>query len=127
MECPASPANPFSSDTYVEKRPSISCHPRFSISAAALSSSSSRACRLLKSLASLFATPLVCFQSVADSLCKTPGVGYPGQDVVQNVRTLEFPPRLFSRTYELPPQTDRFASPAFSWAYELLFSQAPCF
>jgi hypothetical protein len=34
---------------------------------------------------------------------------------------------LFSRTYELPPPIHRFASPAFSSAYELLFSQLPCF
>jgi hypothetical protein len=34
---------------------------------------------------------------------------------------------LFSRTYELPPQTDRFASTAFSWTYKSLFSQFACF
>src|SRR5882762_2927774 len=34
---------------------------------------------------------------------------------------------LFSTIYELPPQTDRFLSPAFSSTYELLFSQLPCF
>src|SRR5258707_14754587 len=34
------------------------------------------ACRLLKSLASLFALPFLCFQQLAASLCKIPGVGY---------------------------------------------------
>jgi hypothetical protein len=34
---------------------------------------------------------------------------------------------LFSRTYKLPPRTHRFASPAFSFTYKLLFSQLACF
>src|ERR1700686_3055418 len=37
-------------------------------------------CTLLNSLASLFAHAFVCFQSFADSFCKTPGVGYPGSN-----------------------------------------------
>jgi len=35
--------------------------------------------------------------------------------------------RLFSRTYELPPPPHRFTSHAFSYTYELLFSQLACF
>ena len=34
---------------------------------------------------------------------------------------------VFSRTYELPPPHHRFASHAFSYTYELLFSQLTCF
>src|ERR1700758_871213 len=41
-----------------------------------LTRSASIACTLLNSLASLFATPLVCFQSFAASFPKTPGVGW---------------------------------------------------
>ena len=35
----------------------------------------SRVCRLLDSLASLFRAPVLCFQQLADSFCKTPGGG----------------------------------------------------
>jgi hypothetical protein len=41
----------------------------------ALTLGPSIACRLLKSLASLFATRALCFQQLAASFCKTPGVG----------------------------------------------------
>src|SRR5579864_1668847 len=40
-----------------------------------LNTHSSIACTLLNSLASLFAHAFLCFQSFADSFCKTPGVG----------------------------------------------------
>jgi hypothetical protein len=48
-------------------------HPRVSILSTLLSACASIACALLKSLASLFATPFLYFQSVADSFCKKPG------------------------------------------------------
>src|SRR5216683_2919729 len=35
------------------------------------------ACALLNSLAALFPTPVLCFQQLRDSFCKTPGVAYP--------------------------------------------------
>ena len=43
----------------------------------AVSSAFLVSCRLLNSLASLFGTRVLCFQYLADSLCKTPGVGVP--------------------------------------------------
>jgi hypothetical protein len=46
-----------------------------------LNTHNSIACTLLNSLASLFAHAFVCFQSFADSFCKTPGVGYPRQQL----------------------------------------------
>src|SRR5437879_3304417 len=123
MKYPTGPINLFTSDTYEETRPSISCNSRLFIPTADLSALPSIACRLLNSLASLFATPLVCFQPLAASFSKMPGVGYPRQDLVHTVHALEFRSRVFSRSYELPPKTDRFASPAFSCTYKSLFSQ----
>src|SRR5882762_3393239 len=42
-----------------------------------LSPSLSTDCALLFSLAALFRTPILCFQELADSLCKNRGVGVP--------------------------------------------------
>src|SRR5260221_5419838 len=50
-------------------------HLLASIPSPALSSYKSTACALLNSLASLFATPSLCFQSFADSFAKIGGVG----------------------------------------------------
>src|SRR6266849_5087110 len=41
----------------------------------ALSPFVSEICGLFNSLGALFATPVVCFLQLADSFCKTPGVG----------------------------------------------------
>jgi hypothetical protein len=49
------------------------CHSLVSIPLNVLSACTSIACALLNSLASLFATPLLCFQSFADSFAKTRG------------------------------------------------------
>src|SRR6266404_7630618 len=38
----------------------------------------SAVCSLLSSLCALFCTRFLCFQQLAASFCKTPGVGYPG-------------------------------------------------
>src|SRR6202140_4367418 len=46
-----------------------------------LNTHGSIACTLLNSLASLFAQAFVCFQSFADSFCKTPGVGVSPQQL----------------------------------------------
>ena len=43
----------------------------------ALSPYVSEICGLFNSLCALFSTPVVCFQQLADSFCKTPGVGVP--------------------------------------------------
>src|SRR5258708_9109551 len=48
-------------------------HPLVSIPSTLLSVCASIACTLLKSLASLFATPILCFQSLADSFTKIVG------------------------------------------------------
>jgi hypothetical protein len=93
MKYPACPVNPVYSDTYVIGRAfRFASHVIFS-SAKILTPISSVVCRLLftlsregKSLASLFTTPLLCFESLVAcppvmwraSFCKSPGVGYPG-------------------------------------------------
>src|SRR5882762_2548903 len=101
-----------------------------------LTLSASIACRLLKSLASLFAPRILCFQRLAASFRKTPGVG--GTVFLCDTSAFSAPARrggslryhlqflsrsLFSRTYELPPPHHRFASLAFSSTYKSLFSQ----
>ena len=98
--------------------------------------SASIACRLLNSLASLFSTPFLYFQSLAASFRKTPGVW--GTVFLCGASAFSAPARhggslryhaqflnrsLFSRTYELPPPHHRFASHAFSSTYKSLFSQ----
>ena len=50
-------------------------HSLVSNSTPLLSICASIACALLNSLAALFSTAVVCFQSFADSFAKTPGVG----------------------------------------------------
>jgi hypothetical protein len=103
--------------------------------------SASIACRLLKSLASLFPSPFLYFQSFAASFRKTPGVWgtvflcdtsafsaslYPEPRGVRY--HFQFLSRsLFSRTYELPPTRHRFASRGFSYTYKLHFPQLPYF
>ena len=102
--------------------------------------SASIACRLLNSLASLFSTPFLYFQSLAASFRKTPGVwgtaflcatsafSAPARRDGSLRYHLQFLSRsLFSRTYELPPPHHRFASHAFSSTYKSLFSQLACF
>lgn len=72
----------------------------------------SSAWRLLKSLASLFQTPVLCFQPFAASSRKTPGVA---------------PRRPFTSRRSRTPSHENFAPPFFSWPYELLFPQAHSF
>ncbi len=91
--------------------------------------SASIACRLLNSLASLFSTPFLYFQSLAASFVKIPGVGVPrgfsslftGSAVREG--QLNFCPLVFSRTYESLFAAHRSASPAFSYSYKSLFPQ----
>jgi hypothetical protein len=95
--------------------------------------SASIACRLLKSLASLFVPRILCFQRLAASFAKIPGVGYPRGFSSLFTRSafrdgrLNFCSSLFSRIYELPPPPHRFASHTFSSTYKSLFSQLACF
>src|SRR5437899_10667340 len=80
--------------------------------------SASIACRLLKSLASLFSTPFLYFQSLAASFRKTPGVW--GTVFPCGASAFSAPLRyhlqflsrsFFSRTYELPPPTPSICIP----------------
>ncbi len=49
----------------------------------ALSLRVSEICGLFNSLCALFATPVFCFQQLADSFCKTPGVAVPLRELVR--------------------------------------------
>jgi hypothetical protein len=71
-------------------------------------------CALLNSLAPLFRAPVLCFQSFAHSLTKTPGWGVPLQ-----------PSRASQVTSN--PGNHRFLSSVFSCSCELLFYQLLCF
>ena len=91
MKYPTSPLTP--SVATLPEHPLRSCHSHSSIShpAKALTCTTSIVCRLLKSLGSLFEPAVVCFQRLAASFRKTPGVAYP--------RTAQSaPPKLRKRT-----------------------------
>jgi hypothetical protein len=100
MKYPPAPLTPFVA-ALPQKAP-ISFRSRSLIShqGAPLSVHASIACSLLNSLASLFATPLLCFQSFADSFVKTGGVGVPFTPSAFREGQLHFCPCLFSRTYK---------------------------
>jgi hypothetical protein len=68
-------------------------------------------CGLFISLCALFRTPILCFQSLADSFAKTPGVG-----------TLA-PLNILCAS----AANSVFARPLFSYSYELLFPQVLSF
>ena len=69
----ASPFRPsFSPPLSMFSQPSNPCGQPRSVSLAV-----SWYCALLNSLAALFATPILCFQQLARSFAKTPGVGVP--------------------------------------------------
>src|SRR5882724_304405 len=91
--------------------------------------SASIACRLLKSLASLFAPRILCFQRLAASFVRIPGGGGTPRlswlfirSAVRDGR-LNFCSLVFSRTYESLFAAHRSASPAFSYSYKSLFPQ----
>ena len=91
--------------------------------------SASMGCRLLKSLASLFSTPFLYFQSLAASFARIPGGGGTPRlswlfirSAVRDGR-LNFCSLVFSRTYESLFAAHRSASPAFSYSYKSLFPQ----
>src|SRR5260370_18734273 len=73
MKYPASLLTPFLATLSQDVPLGSRRHPRVSILSTLLSACASIACALLKSLASLFVTPFLYFQSVAD--CKKPGGG----------------------------------------------------
>ena len=56
-------------------------HSRVSRAAQTLSARASMPCALLKSLVALFSTAVVCFQELAGSFAKTPGVGVARQQL----------------------------------------------
>ena len=72
----------------------------------------SHSCGLFFSLYPLFAARLVCFQQLADSLCKTPGVWGPSATSPRLCVTicLYFVAPLFSSTYKSLLVTHRFAT-----------------
>ena len=123
MQYPSSPVNPFTSATYAENCTSPFLPFMNFISAANPTPLPSVACRLLNSLALLFALPLVCFQSLAASFSKTPGVGHASPLASHRSQVASATSLLFSTTSELPPPNHRFASPTSSNTYKSLFSQ----
>ena len=96
MKYPPAPLTPFLA-ALPQKAP-ISFRSRSLISqqGTPLSAHASIACSLLNSLASLFATPSLYFQSFADSFVKTPGGGVP---------CANFPPLVY------PERSSRGATP----------------
>ena len=73
-------SQPLSFDEHLRCPPGVgsALHSEFSFpSASAATRLFSMVYRLLDSLASLFRVPFLCFQQLADSFCKMPGVGYP--------------------------------------------------
>lgn len=77
MKYSASPLTPFFAALPRNAPVSLRCHRLVTETGKPRSSISSIACTLLNSLAAFFATPLLCFQSLANSFAKTPGVGVP--------------------------------------------------
>jgi hypothetical protein len=138
MKYSPAPLTPFLAALCIRRRMPILNEQRERKDLDPLTLSTSIACALLNSLAALFATPLICFQSLADSFAKIPGVGYPGRfcgtPAVRHPANSLFTGHEsrvtshdFSTTYKLPPPHHRFSSRAFSSTYELLFSQLACF
>src|SRR5712692_541656 len=76
MKYPTSPLTPFLATLLcIRRRMHILSEQREPKDLDQLSAHTPIACALLNSLASLFPLALVCFQSFADSFCKTPGGG----------------------------------------------------
>ena len=136
MKYPPAPLTPFLASPMVMRRRTHIPNEQRELKDHQPTLSASIACRLLKSLASLFSIPYLYFQSVAASFRKTPGVW--GAVFLCDTSAFSAPARrdgslryhlqflsrpLFSRTYELPPPRHRFASHAFSSTYKSLFSQ----
>ena len=76
MKYPTSPLTPFFAALPQNSLHRLLAHSRVSRTAQALSDRVSMACALLNSLVALFLTPVVCFQELARSFAKTPGVVY---------------------------------------------------
>jgi|ERR1700687_5057469 len=78
MKYPPAPLTPFSATLPQSPALPSRSHSLISRTAQALSVCTTIACSLLKSLGSLFASPVLCFQWLAASFHKTPGGGgYP--------------------------------------------------
>src|ERR1700739_2302682 len=75
MKYPPAPLTPFLAALCIRRTMRILSEQRERKDLDPLTLSTSIPCALLNSLASLFATPLVCFQSLAASFAKIPGVG----------------------------------------------------
>src|ERR1700730_15441177 len=75
MKYPPAPLTPSLATLPQNVRLGFSCPSLVSITSTVLSVCASIACALLNSLASLFATPVLYFQSFVDSFVKTPGGG----------------------------------------------------
>jgi hypothetical protein len=112
----------------------VSVHYRSLIShqGTPLSGHASIACSLLNSLTSLFATPVLCFQSFADSFCKMGGWGYPARfsrlpRALFERGSSTSAPYLFSRTYKSLPAPARPHRSLFSVTCKSLGGQTLSF
>ena len=138
MKYPPAPLTPFLAALPQNPPHRFRPHSLVPRTAKALSAHSSIACALFELSCRSFFNAALCFQSLAHSFAKHRG-GVLFCDTSALSTSLYPEPRgvryrcsrwigpLFSRTYELPPATHRFASRAFSCTYKLLFSQLACF
>jgi hypothetical protein len=75
MKYPSSPLAPFLAAVPQNSLHCLLAHSRVSRTAQTLSARASMSCALLNTLVALFSTAVVCFQELARSFAKTPGVG----------------------------------------------------
>ena len=140
MKYPPAPLTPFLAALPQNAPPSFRCHRPVAETRKPRSCVSSTAWPLLISLASLFATPPLSFQSFTASFLKTPGVGVSGRKPGERQRPSRFP-RLTSHqtpvtslrpcpvlnNLRIPLAHHRSASPPFSATYKSLFLQTLSF
>ena len=81
MKYRTSPLTPFLAAVPQNSLHCLLAHSRVSRTPQALSDCASMPCALLNSLVALFSTAVVCFQELARSFAKTPGVGVPRQQL----------------------------------------------
>jgi hypothetical protein len=131
MKYPPAPLTPFLASPLEDPvRPSL-FYLLTSRGPVALSACASIACRLWNSLSTPFSTPLVCFQSLAASFCKTPGWGTLRNLCVLCVSALSFrvvaSVPCFQELTNCPLQPIDFHPTRFHRLTNCFFSNSPVF